>query len=472
MCWLGCAGARLGSGQQRWHEVETQHFKLYTDLPRAEAQGQAAELERLLHAFEHSAFQIKGELPLKLNVVMFASDMAFHDYSRDEIGGYVVRDLLYEPWMVVPAPNRTAGLQVLNHELTHHITMLAMQNQPAWLLEGLATYFESAQFEEGGTRFVVGRVPLRYFHVLRERRLVPPSVLMQPEGFRTDAPSYASAWALVHYLMSKRGAQFASYQQLLAKGVGFTRAFAEAFLDLTPTQLDAEVASYLSDGLYESVSFVVPPQQAAPVRERVLARADEHALSGLLWSGCPRCSERHQGRAKESFQLALADDPMQVQAKAISVQDGAGDALAEARRLTEAHPQHWLSWLTLALAAHAIEPASELSTQLADQAAERAVTLAPSQAYAWMARAFRFAAHGDRDQALRAADKAYHLQRNAPNLLISRAALLAGLADCGPLHELVTRMGQQPELGLSMESQLKLQQLASACSVITPSAAR
>ena len=43
-------------------------------------------------------------------------------------------------------------------QLTHHIAHLGMQAQPAWFAEGIASYFETATFDEDG-RFTIGAVP-------------------------------------------------------------------------------------------------------------------------------------------------------------------------------------------------------------------------------------------------------------------------------------------------------------------------
>jgi hypothetical protein len=464
-CWvwflvsIGCATPRLGSGKVRWRALETEHFKLHTDLPLEQAEQRADELERVLHAFQHSAFQTKGKLPLKLNVIMFRDQEAFDDFGRGEADGYLLDDVLYEPWVVMPAPTANTGLRVLNHELTHFVAFAAMPRQPPWFAEGLASYFETARFDREGTHFIVGKPSLLYHDVLRSLRLVPPSELIGKSDFKLDEQYYASAWVLVHYLLSQRDEQFVAYQTGLAKGVGYARSYEQAFAGLTLEQMDGQVQAYFRDGLYESVSFPLAQLPRAPMKVRELSVADEYAISGLLWANCSRCSATERARAGESYRLALANDPMQLQVQSLNIAEmtDAQAALQAAQKLTEAHPQHWLAWITLGFVANNLldSPAAEA---LADRAAERALALAPTQAHAWLLRAYRDAAHGERAAALHAADRAQRLQRSAPNVLLGRATLLAHLGECDALAELTARIREQPELAIEPSTLERMEQ--------------
>jgi hypothetical protein len=368
--------------------------------------------------------------------------------------------VLFEPWVVLPAPTANTGLRVLNHELAHFVAFAAMQRQPPWFAEGLAAYFETARFDPEQAHFIVGKPSLDYHDVLRSLRLIPPSELIGKGRFELDQQYYASSWVLVHYLLSQRDEQFAAYQTGLAKGLGYARSYEQAFTGISLEQLDTEVQAYLRDGLYESVSFPLAKLPRAPMKSRELSVADEYAIAGMLWAECSRCSPEERARSKESFRLALANDPMQLQVQSRNIADMTDRqaALQAAHKLTQAYPESWLAWLTLGFAANDA-PATPASTSLADEGAERALALAPRQAYAWLLRSFRHAAHGERDTALTAADRAQRLQRSGPNVLLGRATLLAHLGECAALDELASRIREQPELSIDGNQLAQLVQL-------------
>jgi hypothetical protein len=202
-----CAGTQLGSGKNAFSVVTTEHFTLYTDLEPARAEEQGLRLEQLLFALRETAWESKDDLPLKMNVIMFANPNDFDRYGYRKIDGYAVPEELYEPWIVLSAPRFGEDYRVVAHELTHAMAYQSISHMPRWTSEGLACYFESAHFHDDGS-FQVGAVPKLLFLGLHKYGWDRPSQLLSGHGSGIDYKFYASSWLLVHYSMTRQADAF------------------------------------------------------------------------------------------------------------------------------------------------------------------------------------------------------------------------------------------------------------------------
>jgi hypothetical protein len=139
----------------------------------------------------------------------------------------------------------TINRTVVQHETTHQVFFNAGvlrrggQN-PAWLIEGLATLFETPPSGTGSGIGVVNQLRLKDFRAAvgadvsrrgvtpeavlaatRKGPLVPlDKLLTNPSLFDTrgerGAIYYAEAWALIHYLHRTKAKEFAEYLKLIA----------------------------------------------------------------------------------------------------------------------------------------------------------------------------------------------------------------------------------------------------------------
>ena len=150
-----CIKPRLASPKAKWLRVETEHFRVHTDLGPERAREQALELERTFHAFLDHGWVHEGDPPFMLNAVMFSNPHEVERFTGLYAEAYALPDLLFEPWIVLAVPNRVDGLDVLRHELTHYIARQAIRHQPKWFGEGIAGYFETAHFVSD-TEFEIG----------------------------------------------------------------------------------------------------------------------------------------------------------------------------------------------------------------------------------------------------------------------------------------------------------------------------
>jgi hypothetical protein len=153
---------------------------LHTDLSEANARDTILTFERLLDAYRQLGWETRGELPVKLHIVVFDDPSEFDTFAGETVG-FHVRVTPFEPLVVMPNAGRIDNWSTLKHELTHYIAMQSMPFQPAWFAEGIAGYFQSARFDSN-QRFMVGEVPLNLHRVLRHTGLESMRELLNAES--------------------------------------------------------------------------------------------------------------------------------------------------------------------------------------------------------------------------------------------------------------------------------------------------
>jgi hypothetical protein len=430
----GCSGlSRLpADGGPSWTELESDHFVLQTDLDPGRARELLEQTERLFEGLLQAGWPSGGVIHLRLNLVVLAEWADFEHFAGDRAAGYFVREALLEPLVVMPAPRRSSGFETLAHELAHYIAAQSLQNQPLWLAEGLATYYQTARFDSNGD-FVIGGVPRDLHRMLQAFGRMPSSQLMSPATSAHSAWSYyPTAWLLMHYLRSRQEEGLARYMVALGRGTEHGEAWRAAFGTLDHARLDSALADYASRGSYDN--FVLKAQAARPTAEpRRMTNADVAALRGLLYATCYGCGSERKQRAREFVEHALREQPQHLHASAVHLLHLAEqrDRVAhEARALAQAYPDAWLPAVMLALSEWlgGVEPDAAMKSIL------RALELAPHQPYALMVAALRHAQLGERTIALARAEHASRLQPTNPRLMAMRLLVLDTLGECEQLE--------------------------------------
>lgn len=436
-----CHGPSLQAPDARWLRVQTEHFTLYTDVSERRATARALELELLLSAYAQHGFVLRGELPLHLNVVMFSSSSEFSSYVGRDLDGFLVGGLLFEPWAGLVEPRGSSDLAVVRHELAHFVAYQGMQAQPAWLAEGIATYFETAHFD-GERRFVIGSVPLHHWAVLQGGGQLAAEQLFARETDHRTSSFYATAWLAVHYLMSERGEGFEAYQRLIASGVDHAAAWGKSFADLPAATFDGVLRAYLREGEF---STFLRPATAPAIKPSVqaLTRADRFALDALLQFATTRGDESGRRRAAQSLALARQQDATQVQAVALAALEFTDDRsalLAPIEELTRAHPESWLVWATYGMLL--AERGALAEVEPTRDPVAHALALAPRQPYAVLLAALQHAERGERDAARQRATRARKMAPTDVQLLALEAELFGKLQDCASLRSVAEVLRQ------------------------------
>jgi hypothetical protein len=184
--------------------------------------------------------------------------------------------------------------------------------------------------------------------------------------------------------MNQQSEAFARYQENLAAGRNFSEAWQEAFPRLSGEALDRAVNEYVWAGDYSVFELNAAPP-SAPVVARTLERSEEHALQALLWQSCYKCPDSVRERWKQDVKLALAANSNQVQASAMAIVMEAFDpqeSFTRSKALVAAHPESWLSWVTLGVAAARVGKLPEVVANPRLDPGHHAFLLAPKQPYA------------------------------------------------------------------------------------------
>jgi len=249
--WLPAAEAdRLRSGWDPPWQITTEHFKLLTSVPLAEAIRFGRRLEAFHDLFTALLADILGEnLPLVRRfrdpamtgepdyqphvVYYFASKSEYVDFFQNKAGAPDLEQSLgyYEP----PKPGRKRApayffrdpdgqLPVeanLYHEVSHQLLFETAGSNAYtknagnyWVFEGLGTYFETVSPQEDGSLEVGGLVGRRieeaFKSLVDQKREIPLAhfIALDQQEFKKDNPRiflyYQQAMALAVFLMQWR----------------------------------------------------------------------------------------------------------------------------------------------------------------------------------------------------------------------------------------------------------------------------
>ncbi|TVQ00091.1 MAG: DUF1570 domain-containing protein [Planctomycetaceae bacterium] len=193
-----------------------------------------------LHRGFHSFFR-KERWPLEkprfpLVALVFADRASFDEYARTELGnhsdtviGYYNLETNRMITFYVPDPERNVATLV--HEATHQLAyntglQTRFADNPMWVSEGLAVFFESPHFAnpagwQGAGR--VNRVNLERFRDYQQRRPGNSLAMLLCDDARfrdptTAGDAYAEAWALTYFLIRSQKKAYIDYLRELSRG--------------------------------------------------------------------------------------------------------------------------------------------------------------------------------------------------------------------------------------------------------------
>jgi hypothetical protein len=346
-----CAGPFRcpAAGGPPWRQLASEHFLLATDLPPDEAEEAVRDLEDYRALLIATAWP-RGETPGgQVRVVIVARERDWRAFEESRDGFYT--EALFQPFIALRAGGSDHTRMRIRHELTHHLSRFFVRDQPDWLSEGLATFFETLAYDRGGGEVLIG-LPQTSHLALLASRPGPMKLRETLDGSLKDDDSqlfYATSWLLVHYLINRQRATFSGYMRALDAGMPAAEAWHRWLPDLSPEVLQAELSGYARGGhhLVLSRRFQAP---SVSVQEQPLPDADVHALRALLYlrSGGDRIEPARRARARAEIAEALRADPHHVLALAARTftLDEPIDR-ATARALAERHPDSWLAWAVL-----------------------------------------------------------------------------------------------------------------------------
>jgi hypothetical protein len=372
------------AGGPAWTELESAHFVLRTDEKPADARAVLIDLEQLQAAL----LTIFGA-PVNLNtgrVPVVVVDRGWTDFAPRQVIGYFTH-ALFQPLVVMTAGGQLHRQELIKHELVHYLSSKIMLEQPPWLSEGLATYYQTIDYDADAGRITVGKPPEAWLSVAQQAGVTNiESVLRANEiGSGSDSDRfYAVSWVVVHYLMNHRMSALAGYEKALRAGSSREAAWASAFGGQTPAQLALDVRQYMDGGRYALLVYRFPSLTLAAPSERRMSDADVHATRALLFVTGGNLqgfavepslgADGPVAGARRELAEGLRGEPGHVGSLAVAhwLLDAPVD-LELARAASRQHAGDWRSWLLLAAALERVR-----DTMGRDDARARAFAIADS----------------------------------------------------------------------------------------------
>lgn len=249
--------SELGDG---FKIVTTKHYILCSEASREYAQWTGSLFERLMAAFDRRW----DSRPLKLHepdfplcAIILRDEKRFGEFALTDAGPSVIGALGYystltnrmvmydltaglsgrDPQTPQEVVQRLAG-QVSNvstivHEATHQIAFNSgmhtrMADNPFWLVEGMAMYFETPDLSNASGWRTVGKVnavrlrDYQEFQTTRRPAASLKTIVTADEKFHaadnaTAVDAYAEAWALTYYLINRKRTAYPAYLAKIAQ---------------------------------------------------------------------------------------------------------------------------------------------------------------------------------------------------------------------------------------------------------------
>src|SRR6056297_1633974 len=168
--------------------------------------------------------------------LVFADRESFVRYAQPELGDSVKGIIGYynletNRMTTYDMPNAERKVATIIHEATHQLAYNAglqkrFADNPMWVSEGLAVFFEAPDFTSPRGWRSIGRINRvnfqRFARYLRSRPADSLTTLLSDDSrFRrgaTATDAYAEAWALNYFLLKTREEEYVDYLQRLSEG--------------------------------------------------------------------------------------------------------------------------------------------------------------------------------------------------------------------------------------------------------------
>jgi hypothetical protein len=275
---VGCAH---GPGAT-WRSLGSQHLELITDESSESARQTLDECEAAAQRL--SEVVGLGAPSQRLRIVLFEHQEAFHEIVPRQITEGEFRHGMHDhvPTMVLYSGGSIVDLlHTVQHELVHWLINHALPRVPAWLHEGLASYYQTAERDVDTGELTLGASAAQ----LAVSSWPPVSELIgaDPEHFYGPAirANYSASWGLVYTLLATHADAFHKLVDGLSARQPFEDAWASAGLDADA--LDKEERElFLRDRPFARKVKAPLPTHPDPEWERTLSPAETQVLLARL----------------------------------------------------------------------------------------------------------------------------------------------------------------------------------------------
>lgn len=226
----------LGSG---FAVYPTQHYLIAYNCDESYVQRVGALFEQLHRGFftfwKNQRWELE-EPEYPLVAIVLRDHDSFLNYAQDDIGDTAQSVIGYyhlssNRMTTFNVPNWERNVATIIHEATHQLAYnCGMQRRfadnPMWVSEGLATFFESPDMRNPGRWRSIGRV--NQVNLARWRRYLPnrpqeslATLIADDQRFQstsTAAEAYAESWAFTYFLIRTRRVEYVKYLRELSLG--------------------------------------------------------------------------------------------------------------------------------------------------------------------------------------------------------------------------------------------------------------
>lgn len=350
-----------GKGGPDWVELKSAHFTMWTD---ASAES-GRELLRKLEHHRQVVMRAMNNAPSKARSFVIA--------LRDarEASAFLPDGKAAVAWPPT-APNRQPGIllavdteerdHAVSHELTHVICFGIFKSLPAWLDEGLATFFGMVDFKSDAAEVKLGLPREDFAAFLVTSRPVPSAKLFVcRDNACEDNAFYATSWALFSFLINTHTNETIQYLRHLQQVPEARQAslWNDDFPDLPPDEIDAPLEQWLQSGHFATPIIKVSVLEPL-ITEHPLGAGDALAARSLLHL----VVVNDRPAALEEVTAALALDHTNVLARLVDATLLGSIDRETARATAAAHPDDWRAWWLLGTAVQQGPEATEALAKL------------------------------------------------------------------------------------------------------------
>lgn len=208
-----------GVANAAWYKAETKHFVVYGEGSQQALKTYAEKLEAfdwLLRTFHKP---VQSDAPRKLDVYLVESSYELQRVfpNRNADGVYSAGDKAI--FAIAAKAVGAEGDDLLFHEYVHHFMLQYFPySYPAWLVEGWAEYFQTADIQ--GEQIDIGRASTDMgWTFYSDDMLSLRSVIGNTSGW-LSWEFYAWSWLLTHYMLSdpERKSRLNTYLRAVSAG--------------------------------------------------------------------------------------------------------------------------------------------------------------------------------------------------------------------------------------------------------------
>jgi hypothetical protein len=354
----GCAATCPHYEDRGWRELTTANFRLRTDLGEADARANLESFETLRAALL-TVFGAPADTRLGRTEVTVL-DRGWSSVGGTYLNAFFTSNLGF-PQIAMGSSGTPFGQDTVKHELVHQLSHVLRPDEPVWLAEGLAQYFETLELSDD-QHLVVGRPDPQTLRMVQQIGIMPVADLRAAVDVHApDSLFHPSAWLLVHYLMNQRLEALQTYQRLLARGRNEPAAWAEAFADLPPGELDQRLRRYVEGGQYYVFNYPFRAPRMQVVATGPVDPAEAHATRAMIYAGLSKSSlassdmmplhrEELQMCARQELDEAFrgdADNPLGLMVQSQLLAKPVG--VTRAQSSADKHPSDWRAWFLVVM---------------------------------------------------------------------------------------------------------------------------